>query len=190
MRGPTRGSCAQRLSASLDSAQGDGRRPAPAGPGAQRLSASLDSALRRAANFTQCLLRFVLNAFRHHWIRHIFWIVLVIGLAMCSTPFGITGFGTCRRSTCRWPWTSAQRLSASLDSALAALERARENCARCSTPFGITGFGTASTPSFRWSNASAQRLSASLDSALDRPLRRLVIGECAQRLSASLDSAP
>ena len=36
----------------------------------------------------------VLNAFRHHWIRHAQPRVTADAASMCSTPFGITEFGT------------------------------------------------------------------------------------------------
>ena len=160
-----RRSCAQRLSASLDSARGYNRQPD--GP------------------------QLVLNAFRHHWIRHRVSMSSGSRRRECSTPFGITGFGT---------GTVSGYCSSS---------------AVCSTPFGITGFGTQHWLKVPVSPvASAQRLSASLDSAPYRPCRppdRSIVLNAfrhhwirhwptacasrtcvtrAQRLSASLDSAP
>ena len=86
--------------------------------GAQRLSASLDSA--RGHRSRGGGVRRVLNAFRHHWIRHNDFQhgqISFQGLA-CSTPFGITGFGT----------------------GFGGIQFDRPGL--CSTPFGITGFGT------------------------------------------------
>ena len=86
----------------------------------------------------------VLNAFRHHWIRHYLEVSDNLSWIMCSTPFGITGFGTPNF------FTGITKYDA------------------CSTPFGITGFGTW-TCLRDYSNADcAQRLSASLDSAHQR----------------------
>jgi len=84
--------CAQRLSASLNSAQPGRRRNGGGRRGAQRLSASLNSAPAGGGCDS---------------IR-----------VWCSTPFGITEFGT----PCGWA-------------------RPR-GVLRCSTPFGITEFGT------------------------------------------------
>ena len=131
----------------------------------------------------------------------------------CSTPFGITGFGTTvpllRTRRC----LSAQRLSASLDSAhrttpashpsaqcaqrlSASLDSAQMAAAmdvselpRCSTPFGITGFGTGYHESRGWRdrvlNAFRHHWIRHATFSTTSATRRL----SAQRLSASLDSA-
>ena len=59
---------------------------------------------------------------------------------VCSTPFGITEFRMPIPENAAIPIPCAQRLSASLNSALSA--RRRECCEtqECSTPFGITEF--------------------------------------------------
>ncbi len=131
---------AQRLSASLTSAH-DGR-VATGGAilGAQRLSASLTSALRALEED--------------------------IAQSGCSTPFGISDFGTVSLTVDVELFFSAQRLSASLTSAHQKARRCPRLIARaqrlsasltsalglghsdvegavCSTPFGISDFGTA-----------------------------------------------
>ena len=132
---------------------------------------------------------------------------------MCSTPFGITEFGTMGAIDAVLNALGAQRLSASLNSAPCSAPRWRAACAsaqrlsaslnsargvgngaaggvECSTPFGITEFGTVRPRLTGRRPERAQRLSASLNSARPPPLgpRRPQPG--AQRLSASLNSAP
>ncbi len=111
--------------------------------------------------------RNVLNAFRHHWNLHGRggaggWLV-----DLCSTPFGIIGIFTPLRrahfhrrlavlNAFRHHWnlhsrsssrvhtsgSCAQRLSASLESSLATIDRTCSRLSKCSTPFGIIGIFT------------------------------------------------
>src|SRR5262249_48062311 len=115
-KGGYRSDRAQRLSASLTSARGVGARLFPPSPRAQPLSASLTSALpiEGAVDPGECV---------------------------CSTPFGISDFGTIRPQVGLNP----QLL--------------------CSTPFGISDFGTTESSRSRNPGGCAQRLSASLTSA-------------------------
>ncbi len=136
-----RQSCAQRLSASLESSRQPRVRPACSRFCAQRLSASLESSPSRR-------------------------LMSLIGFSMCSTPFGIVGIFTSPGRDKRTRTVSAQRLSASLESSLAVASIARifATCAQrlsaslesslggllltrilcfmCSTPFGIVGIFT------------------------------------------------
>ena len=155
---------AQRLSASLDSAQSRIRHRAC--PRRYVLNAFRHHWIRHPHPFSRLpLSQAVLNAFRHHWIRHLRLRSVKVGMPRCSTPFGITGFGT---------------RFFGID---------RSNFVLCSTPFGITGFGTLVTPRRGSSTGGAQRLSASLDSARANAPDASTAAESAQRLSASLDSA-
>ena len=148
---------AQRLSASLDSAPAEYGFPSAVSNRAQRLSASLDSALPCGRLHGGCLCR-VLNAFRHHWIRHTITGATNATPIVCSTPFGITGFGT------QPHYGRPQRHPAGYP------------------PFGITGFGTQPHRLVASGQARcAQRLSASLDSA---PPVCPEIGSCKPVLNA------
>ena len=110
--------------------------------GAQRLTASMVSAHYAERNSTRGAK--VLNALRHLWFRHRGVVEAYIKLAnrgMCSTPYGIYGFGTPK------PWGLGHLGN------------------KCSTPYGIYGFGTlcAYIESLHWT--CAQRLTASMVSA-------------------------
>ncbi len=65
---PRCSTCAQRLSASLESSHAVSIFRVANLPGAQRLSASLESSPRRHSS--DCPRGLVLNAFRHHWNLH------------------------------------------------------------------------------------------------------------------------
>src|SRR5579875_3830301 len=108
----------------------------------------------------------------------------------CSTPFGITEFGTTTRTRIRRLSGCAQRLSASLNSAQENTAAKRISALLCSTPFGITEFGTDQGVLQIFHGFCAQRLSASLNSAQANHARNFHCSVRAQRLSASLNSAP
>src|SRR5260370_97179 len=63
-------------------------------------------------------------------------------MARCSTPLGVTDFGTRRSPSGHRSCSRAQRLSASLTSALKALDALLRGLGVCSTPLGVTDFGT------------------------------------------------
>jgi len=109
----------------------------------------------------------VLNAFRHHWNLHTLRFFRPnTAASMCSTPFGIIGIFTKSGATFTWkatacstPFgiigifttgagatnpgeTSAQRLSASLESSPARVMLLSSGLYVCSTPFGIIGIFT------------------------------------------------
>ena len=130
---------------------------------AQRLSASLESSRLHARE--RVVEHQLLNAFRHHWNLHAHWINITETGGGCSTPFGIIGIFTPPRTSCSNAGSTAQRLSASLESSQRAvtnrehahhllnafrhhwnLHDKRFHCRRppitCSTPFGIIGIFT------------------------------------------------
>ncbi len=141
----------------------------------------------------------------------------VLGLSdRCSTPGGVIGIGTrslhrlgsdsaivlnaWRRHWNRHDYDSvhrgsehscAQRLAASLESALDQVASIDQFHGQCSTPGGVIGIGTADFARSRSAvRDGAQRLAASLESAPDS-IRLLTLRQsCAQRLAASLESAP
>ena len=138
--------CAQRLSASLRSTQRrQGYGPAQAA-GAQRLSASLRST--PGGGRTRYTSSGVLNAFRHHCVRHFCLSRALAVSLMCSTPFGITAFDTTGLAARRSSRLRAQRLSASLRSTRQ-VPVGGLIVLRCSTPFGITAFDTYKGKMFR-----------------------------------------
>jgi hypothetical protein len=85
-------------------------------------------------------------------------------LLMCSTPYGINGFGTIE---------------------INAIDPLR---CLCSTPYGINGFGTCFADIGSDCCYSAQRLTASMVSAHDEVFSNSSFS-CAQRLTASMVSA-
>ena len=107
--------------------------------GAQRLTASMVSA--HAYRLRGICLFLVLNALRHQWFRHPHPPLPLPIHLLCSTPYGINGFGTV---------ISPYRDSAD-DS--------------CSTPYGINGFGTGNGGTAATLRHRAQRLTASMVSA-------------------------
>ena len=144
-RAAARGSCAdgasaQRLSASLLTSPPVRHPEWCGGSGAQRLSASLlTSHTRMVEEFAsiKCSTPFgitayvtrrhaqtsrethgVLNAFRHHCLRHGIWAGFCVYPSRCSTPFGITAYVT--REAMPGGLIDVQ----------------------CSTPFGITAYVT------------------------------------------------
>ncbi len=86
----------------------------------------------------------------------------------CSTPFGVTDFGGLCQITVLRQYQRAQRLSASLTSAvwIAVPPLA---VVMCSTPFGVTDFGGTGRYARLSASMRAQRLSASLTSAAAAP---------------------
>src|SRR5207248_1275824 len=154
--------CAQRLSASMDSAR-ETRRSSKTPSGvlnacrhkwilhtrrlvcvntsrlsAQRLSTSMDSTRHSKLGVHLC--KKVLNACRHQWILHTIYDGTVDPRVWCSTPVGINGF-------CTGAWCSSTFM-----------------IVRCSTPVGINGFCTDVSNVVRQWFHCAQRLSASMDS--------------------------
>ena len=138
-------------------------RQATRGKRAQRLSASLDSAqaiLDAAKASSLCSTPFGITGFG----TDLFWDGSFSG-GLCSTPFGITGFGTRReivRELAKQGCSTPFGITGFGTSAPRPLSRV---AAMCSTPFGITGFGTCEGHVRLPCVACAQRLSASLDSA-------------------------
>ncbi len=133
----------------------------------------------------------------------------------CSTPGGVIGIGTLQIAGAVLSLACAQRLAASLESALSPIRERYffcvcvlnawrrhwnrhefwaghfDHCPMCSTPGGVIGIGTRRTPIIGHSRrVSAQRLAASLESAHRETRHTIPRVGCAQRLAASLESAP
>ncbi len=159
--GIPKGTGAQRRLASLDCSQSHRRSEIQSRRGAQRRLASLDCSHRRRARFG--LEYVVLNAVWRHWIVHPPAEVTKSTVNMCSTPLGVIGLFTIRRSSWRPGPRSAQRRLASLD---------------CSHPSGGVRGST------MW---CAQRRLASLDCSPPIHAPQLRDEPCAQRRLASLD---
>ena len=130
----------------------------------------------------------MLNALRHQWFRHIKSKNFRFCFLPCSTPYGINGFGTYLKCGSNATVECAQRLTASMVSALFSsqfvqvyqfvLNALRHqwfrhfrplfnvgDLHRCSTPYGINGFGTITRSGLRRHRSRAQRLTASMVSA-------------------------
>ena len=131
----------------------------------------------------------------------------------CSTPYGIEGMHT-RGASARWRWTwSAQRLSASQESAFGPVvvgdldaillnaywHRRNAHCkargifharaSACSTPYGIEGIRTSARTLTAPGCAFAQRLAASQESARNLTQCRSRQPGFAQRLTALKEGA-
>ena len=86
----------------------------------------------------------MLNALRHLWFRHNCSGYVYRRSCVCSTPYGIYGFGTRACSQIfPSPRKCAQRLTASMVSARGQ-GQGLSGLITCSTPYGIYGFGTSS----------------------------------------------
>src|SRR5205823_2884429 len=107
----------------------------------------------------------------------------------CSTPLGVTAVGTESFAPPGADSPGAQRLSASLRSALLSQRRIMA-CQICATPLGVPAVGTRCEADTPRAAGGAQRLSASLRSAPPRGPSWTWRPTGAQRLSASLRSAP
>ncbi len=154
---------AQRLAASLPSARSR-RGVVPASSRAQRLAASLPSARGRARRPRGG--GAVLNASRRHCLLHASLIRSAMASRMCSTPRGVTAFCTAPSQPRAYRPPCAQRLAASLPSALGEDGPAGPvQHLRCSTPRGVTAFCTATARATATASGCAQRLAASLPSA-------------------------
>ncbi len=103
----------------------------------------------------------MLNAFRHQRKNHCHQRP-VIGVGMCSTPFGINERITDWNEDLPMKSPSAQRLSASTKESLMLTDVCVDSSGKCSTPFGINERITpAVTDRLLRSATGAQRLSAS-----------------------------
>ena len=107
----------------------------------------------------------VLNAFRHQRNGHIIVVLSACWPLWCSTPFGIKGMVTTRRSVRSARSSGAQRLSASKEWSQGHPCRSI-GAIGCSTPFGIKGMVTIACSGVSCSEWSAQRLSASKEWSL------------------------
>ena len=67
---------------------------------------------------------------------------ITLGINKCSTPYGINGFGTIAEVFSFTKLFRAQRLTASMVSALISESTGGLSWSGCSTPYGINGFGT------------------------------------------------
>ena len=108
---------AQRLAASLESA----RSPPPSCIDLQHRCSTPGGVIGigtiRSGPSSGRLLA-VLNAWRRHWNRHRITQGLLLAAGLCSTPGGVIGIGTTPARRSEPPLLGAQRLAASLESAL------------------------------------------------------------------------
>jgi hypothetical protein len=89
-------------------------------------------------------------------------------IVFCSTPYGISGFGTRAHMNPGNGTESAQRLTASVVSAATKVVQ-RPAAVACSTPYGISGLGRHLAASAIVCRHRAQRLTASVVSAATIP---------------------